>query len=294
MPKKPHFSIFAHALELMRTQGTQIFGPASFQGYLSENSLREARTWQAISVDSFSRLAPELRAEGVMVFRLGASNHGPHTQFALIRYRGGWEDFFLIDDGLFASISPEIFLPSVQTRELFAFQLLPALTETSFVNLALASGLLGHALGLDDGRSSLVPATGQSTFSFDVRPREDLNEKWHHRNGQVEIDALFVGERQGKPHLFIVEAKASKDFGSLAKHKLVYPMLALRAVVPKYLPLVPVYLRVIPAPDGLHFCVCECSHSGQSTDGPSVDSLRPLRVSRFVLTGIARGKGSAV
>jgi hypothetical protein len=211
-----------------------------------------------------------------------------------MRRKSDWEDFFLLDEAVFGSVAPEVFLPPVQARELFAFQLLPTLTETSFVNLALASGLLAHALGIDRERSALVPATGQSTFSFDVRPRADVSAVWHHINGQVEIDALFVAERGGKPHLFVVEAKSSRDFDSLAKHKLVYPLLALATAVPSYLPLVPVYLRVMPSPDGLHFCVCECAQPVQTGQLPSIDSLRPHRVRRLVLAGMGRRRASAI
>lgn len=286
-------SVFEPALDRMREQGSDSFGPTSFQGYIAKHGLPRARTWQAISVDSVSRLAPALRAEGVMVFRLGCSAEGRHTQFGLMRRKSSWGDFFMLDEVVFGSVPPEVFLPSVQSRELFAFQLLPTLTETSVVNLALASGLLAHALGIDRERSALVPATGQSTFSFDVRPREDLSAVWRHQNGQVEIDALFVAERKGEPHLFVVEAKFSNSFDSLAKHKLAYPLLALATVVPSYLPIVPVYLRVMPSPDGLHFCVCECAQNAQAGPLPSVDSLRPQQVRRLVLAGMGRRIRSA-
>lgn len=280
---------FQPALDLMHKRGAIDFGPMSFQGYLSEQGLPPARTWQAISVDSLSRLAPALKAAGVMVFRLGSSSSGRHTQFALVRRKSNWADFFLLDREIFRFATPEVFEPLVQPVDLLAFKLLPTLTETSVVNLALASGLLAHALGIDKDRSALVPATGQSTFTFDVRAREDLAAVWRHQNGQVEIDALFVAERGGKPHLFVVEAKSSNNFDSLAKHKLAYPLLALATAVPTSLPMVPVYLRVMPSPDGLHFCVCECAQWGTAA-GPltSVDSLRAHRVSRLVLAGMGR------
>ena len=127
-----------------------------------------------------------------MVFRLGAAEGEQNTQFALARHVNGWEDYFLLDDVVFSSAGAEVFIPSVSMKELFAFQLLPALTESSYVNLALASGLLAHALRLDDERSAHVPATGQSTFSFQVHPHAAHAVRWNHRRGQVEIDALFI------------------------------------------------------------------------------------------------------
>lgn len=52
-----------------------------------------------------------------------------------------------------------------------------------------------------------------------------------HYKGQVEIDALFVGRRNRQETLFVIEAKTSNNFQSLAKHKLVYPVLALSSNV---------------------------------------------------------------
>jgi hypothetical protein len=91
--------------------------------------LEPARTWQAISVDQRERLAPELQAAQTMVFRLGAPSGARYTHFALAKCHGGWSDYFLEDTQLFASCPPEVFIPPVSLRQLFAFQLLPALTE---------------------------------------------------------------------------------------------------------------------------------------------------------------------
>lgn len=162
---------------------------------------------------------------------------------------------------------------------------MPALTETSYVNLALASGLLAHALRLDDAHKPIVPATCQSTFTFNVRPHPCTAASWTHRRGQVEVDALFVAKRGGKQHLFVVEAKVSPGLRSLAKHKLVYPILALQTSVPKYLPIVPVYLRIVPASDGIHFFVCECAWAPDDRGAPSISDLRLGRVERLVLPG---------
>jgi hypothetical protein len=217
------------------------FGPRSFQGYLAEYGLKAQNTWQHISVDNQRRLAPELRETRTMVFRLGSPEGEKHTH-----------------QEVFADAKPELFIPPVPMRQLFAFTLLPKFTETSLVNLAIASGLLSHALGLDDAALPSVPATGQGTYSFTFSPHAELDLSWSHSKGQVEIDAAIIAKRRGEETLFVIEAKAGDDFDSLAKHKLVYPALALRSGVPQYVPLVPVYIRVLRRTDGLHFYLAEC------------------------------------
>jgi hypothetical protein len=99
---------------------------------------------------------------------------------------------------------------------LYTFMLLPGFTETSVVNLALASGLLPYALDVDATYTPSVPATGQSVFSFPVKPNSKLGAEWFHQRGQVEIDALFVARRRSKETLFLVEVKCSNNFESLA------------------------------------------------------------------------------
>jgi len=283
-------TMFEAALESMATEGASTFGPTSFQKYAQATGLTNAKTAPAISVDSLAGMPSELRAARAMVFRLGAAEGEQHTQFALARCVNGWEDYFLMDASVFSSAAAELYIPAVSMKELFAFQLLPALTEASYVNLALASGLLAHALRLDDERSAHVPATGQSTFSFQVRPHSAYPVSWNHRRGQVEIDALFVAQRGGKPHLFLVEAKVSTGLQSLAKHKLVYPLLALRASVPHYLPIVPVYVRAMAAEGGVHFCVCECRWNLDESTEPAIADLRPAHVRRLVLPGYGRAR----
>lgn len=176
-------------------------------------------------------------------FAWGAPRGQRNTDFALAQCVKGWDDYFLIDELIFGGVPVEPFVPPVSMRHLLPFLLLPAFSETSFVNLAIASGVLAHALGIDQGDLPHAPATGQSTFSFDVIPHPDLGVKWAHSQGQVEIDAVVTARRNGSECLFVVEAKSGLANESLAKHKLVYPVMALQTRVPGYLPVVPVYLK---------------------------------------------------
>lgn len=276
--------IFTPALDWMAENDAVTYGPMSFHGYQEDNGLEVGGTWSYISVDSVSRLRQELRDERTMVFRLGAAEGEQHTSFALSRLPSGeWADFFLLDDALLQAAALTPFLPSSSMRELFAFQLLPKLTETSCVNLALSSGLLHAALELGEADRGVIPGTGQSSFTFDVRPYNEFEGVWQHRNGQVEIDALFVAKRSGVETLFLVEAKTGSPNGSLAKHKLVYPLASLRTSVPSYIQIVPVYLKSWSEEDGRHFLITECQHS--TTTPFSIAELSVARVSHWVLHG---------
>jgi hypothetical protein len=281
-------NLFRPALAVMEAGHVPAFGPRSFQGYLAENGLAAQNTWQHISVDNLRRLAPELREANTMVFRLGSPEGEKHTHFGLARCVGGWADYFILDKEVFDTAKPELFIPPVSMRQLFAFTLLPKFTETSLVNLAIASGLLSHALGLDDATLPSAPATGQGTYSFSFSPHAELGVTWTHSKGQVEIDAAIIAKRRGEESLFVVEAKAGEGFDSLAKHKLLYPVLALRSGIPEYMPLVPVYIRVLRGADGLHFYLAECDLSPAIDGVVSLSTLRPKAVSHLVLMGFNR------
>ena len=274
--------IFAPALQKMAETGSAIYGPEPFQEYLANNSGSAAKTAASISVQTVTDLKSELKAAETMVLRLGQAPESTHTQFALVRTFHGWSDYFFVDKEIFSDCTPEAFVPETPVVELFPFFLLPSFVEMSLVNLAVASGLFGHALGLDSNNLASAPATGQSTYSFRFRPHRELEDQFEHRNGQVEIDALIVGKRNDKPVVFVVEAKSSKDFDSLAKHKLLYAVLAMRSKLPPYMPVVPVYLRVIETQRDLKFYVAECGQV--DSKNPILNELEATTQRQIVLT----------
>ena len=161
----------------MRKEGSLTFGPMEFNRYLRECHLGAVRTWASISIDSIDRLPSELRNSRCMVFRLGAAENGDGTQFALARCIDGWSDYFLIDDDIFSACAIEPYRSSRSPQDLLAFELLPQLTESSYVNLAIASGLMGYALGIDEGQA-LIPATSQSAATFEVRAHREIPGGW--------------------------------------------------------------------------------------------------------------------
>lgn len=170
--------IFHDLLQEMQAKEQKISIPQGFQDYVNANNLK-ANTAASISIDSLKKLPKILKNQNTMVLRFGsrpASNQASNqTYFSLVK-SNSVNDFFFNDQALFGQLQPELFLPNVSIRSLFAFQLLPKVTETSVVNLAIASGLMAEALNLEDDKTIVVPATGQSTFTFNFKPltNEDI------------------------------------------------------------------------------------------------------------------------
>lgn len=265
--------VFEPALRELVTSDRSVFGPTSFRDYVSGHDLEATpRTPRYISVDSLADLSPELREAGTMVLRMGSAPDGTGTAFALVESPGGVEEYFLHDEAIFADRPVERVRSAVERDRLVSFHLLPSLSETSLVNLGLASGVLAEALDLDTSGALAPPATGRSTFTFDVRPRGDLAETITHRHGQVEIDTLFAERRDGELALFVLEAKTGPR-ATLAKHKLVYPLLAVANGVSPEIDLVPVYLRCRQSGETITFEVAECHLPDPRESLSGVDEL---------------------
>lgn len=251
--------VFGPALEQMQRDGQRTYGPTSFRDYIDEQGLASTgRTPRYISVNSVAQLDEELRVAETMVLRMGSAPEGTGTQFLLVRAELTIGEFFLLDRDAFGDAEPEPFVPTVDQEATIAFQLLPQLSETSLVNLGLASGVLSEALDLDRDGAQMPPATGRSTFTFEVQPHSSISETFQHRQGQVEIDTLFAERRNGQRVLFVIEAKTGTSTSSLAKHKLVYPVLAIADEVPDEFDIVPVYIRASQEGEQMTYRIAEC------------------------------------
>ena len=264
--------VFEHALAAMERSGQPLFGPTSFRDYVSQYDIEtSSRTPRYISVDSLSDLAPELREHDVMVLRVGTAD-GTGTAFLCVDSPDGVEAFFLQDAEIYTGQSVEKFTSPLGRERLLGFDLLPRRSETSLVNLGLASGVLSESLRLDTSGALPPPATGNSTFTFPIKPHSDISTTVTHRRGQVEIDTLFAERRNGELALFVIEAKTGSR-GSLAKHKLMYPVLALADSVPSDIEIIPVYLRCRRDDDTITFDVAECEMPDPRTTLPAVTDL---------------------
>ncbi len=265
--------VFEPALESLAASGESLFGPRSFREYVSEHGIDgRVRTAQHISIDSLAAVPSELEAADVMVLRMGSAPDATGTAFVLLEAPKGVEQFFLEDEALFSDVEPARFESPVPADQLRSFDLLPSLSETSLVNLGLASGVMSEALALDTSRALLPPATGQSTFTFEVRPASHCHDPVTHRNGQVEIDTLLTERRDGTPTLFVIEAKTGPR-ASLASHKLVYPLLAVAPAVGLEVEIVPVYLRCRALEDVVRFDIAECEFPDPRERLAGVDEL---------------------
>jgi hypothetical protein len=55
-------------------------------------------------------------------------------------------------------------------RSMFSYAVLGSVSVQTLITLASTSGLMAHALGLDDGEVLEAPATGALTATFSFRP----------------------------------------------------------------------------------------------------------------------------
>jgi hypothetical protein len=275
-------SLFAPALETFLGQENGIFGPTSFQSYLTQHSLPRADTARSISVDTYERLNNELKRHHAMVLRLGSSSNESNTRFALVKVTDHLNDFFLFDDQVMTE-QASTFLPTASFRQLYPYQLLGLHSETALVNLGFASGLINRSLDLDEDDGFGAPATGQSTFTFTLKAHQLLDSELKHSKGQIQIDALFVGKRDGKECLFVIEAKCQSGEHSLAKHKLVYPIMALAAQIPKDIGIVPVYVKILKVPEGILYHIVECHFPDPRERARSIDELRAVKHTGLLL-----------
>lgn len=283
-------TIFLSAIEEMRARSIPCREPESFDEYIKRNRLENAkhkRTAEYLSVQGFDDLDGGLKAEKTMVFRLGSFPGTKGTAFGLARVSKTWDEYFFFDDGLFGKLEPEVFVPKVPYSALYSLALVPTLTESSLANIAVASGLILEVLGADPQGVPSIPATGQSTYTFRFKPNTSYETVFEHRNGQVEIDGVFVCSIGSRATVVVLEAK-SGEFGSLAKHKLFYPMEALRQKIPVFMPIIGIYLRVQKREQDLYFNLAICESTRDDNGFSSIDSLRVKSIRKVVLVGLHR------
>lgn len=280
MPTKAE-GFFAQALLAMQKADNPWTDPIQFQEYRKGFQGADLKAPPLISVQNFAGLNKDLKSAGAMVLRLGGA--GGLTEFRLIKAQISLKDEFFLNDSECFALDPA--LPHLTTPEILRpFELMGSIEESGAVNLALASGLLGRALDLDDGFPRVAPAKAASTFTFDFQPFESIPVSFTHLNGQVEIDSIFLARRKGRLKLVVIEAKHGRPGAGLAKHKLAYPAYAVRAKsLPEEIEIVPVYLRSWQTEGQVNFGVCECSFTDKKNW--SLTSLQPLGCANIYAIG---------
>jgi len=273
--------IFDAAIKELNSAGRGVSTPKPFRSYSAKLGIKKPNTAQYISIQSYDQLQQELKDEGVMVFRLGKPPRANGTQFALAKVQTDWRDYFIFDKDHLPKKESFEWRPETHA-ELLAFNLLPSLTENSLINYCISSGLFNKVLGLST-KFPAAPATGNSTYTFKFLPHQAMSEVLTHTNGQVEIDALFTGDKEVSKCLYVLEAKVSKKYGSISKHKLVYPVLSLANKVPDEYKIVPVYLRAIGCDKDFNLLIMELSLPDPRKSLVSIDSLSVKRATQVSL-----------
>ena len=273
------------ALEEMDHTGTSIYGPESFRDYLSRHGFdpREYRTAAEISVNTRRDLGATLRDNQTMVLRAGAAPEGTGTQFALVRTENGVEDFF-IDEQQFEAAGHDLIdltpgsddhaaLSQQASDMLLAYEMLPTYSESSYLHLAMAIGVLSRALALDVRSIGTAPVTFSTSFDFQFRAHTDIGRTISHNRGQVEVDCCFVSRQDGQRLVVVLEAKKGRS-RALAKHKLYYPLMGLRANAPEPIAeLVPVYLRADSTAGAIEYDIYECDPVSVDGEPPALADI---------------------
>lgn len=255
------------------------FGPTEFLQYCKDINFKpKGTTAQYISLDFYEKLPKELKENEAMVLRMGG---GQKTNFVLFKTDNSLKNFFLDDESIFSNLEPRTFMPKVEMRELIPYYLMPTRSETTFVNFALSTGVFHKALGLDGNTKITMPATGKSTFTFDVKVHSSIDHVFQHNSGQVEIDGIFLGQKNGEDCLFVLEAKNKDSNTTLSKHKLVYPILSIGNSVPLDIKIVPVYMKSIEHKEFFEFKIAECFYEDPRTELKGIDELKVVEKNIF-------------
>jgi hypothetical protein len=165
-------------------------------------------------------------------------------------------EYFVHDENLFPGIGEE-YISSARVEDLFIFSLLEH-DEGTLIELGLATGIIQHGLGIDS-EEPIQSINPRGSYKFHIMNPHSQDSFLY--DGQVEIDSVFSGEVDSKNTLFVVEAKKGLPNSSLAKHKFVYPAIALasKEKIPRDYNVVPCYVKSWKnAQDNtIHYCIAK-------------------------------------
>tara|TARA_Y100001980_G_C14496454_1_gene272906 strand:- start:54 stop:917 length:864 start_codon:yes stop_codon:yes gene_type:complete len=283
--------MFEVAIKELLDSGAYVGIPESFNSYKARTGLssKNIRTASVLSVYGLKGLRKELLDSNCMIFRLGSPKGESYTHFALAKTKNGWSDYFLIDENIFKKNHISYDLGMSENIKLL-FNFLPSLSETALVNFSLASGVLYEALKIHkDEFKNIIPAVSSGAYTFDFKPLSSSNRVLTHHQGQVEIDSFFLAKRNNKNTLFIVEAKLTNlnkkgRYVSLAKHKLLYPILAMENKISNDIKVVPVYIRfILNKNNSFNINIVECDLPRIAGTFGALDELKPLNSSNYLI-----------
>lgn len=252
--------------------------PQSFHEYKRKVGVKKnIRTAEYLSIYSIEDLKEELASAKCTIFRLGSPKGERYSYFAISKIKTSWNDYFLIDDEIFSK-NIEFYDLSKNKDVNYLFNILPSLSEKALVQLSLATGILFKALNIRNIKN-IIPATGSGSYTFSFKPLKDFPELTHYQ-GQVEIDSFFIAKRDKKKCLFIIEAKSNKS-KSLAKHKLLYPILSMQSNIDPEIEVVPVYLKFIQENAMIYINIVECKLPKINNIFGSIEELVPVNSIKY-------------
>lgn len=253
--------MWKYAVEQLRQEDLRSYGPESFIGYCDRYDLVRHSTANFISIDYFEKLHKQLKDEKLMVLRLGSFDKKAGTNFMLVRYDRP-EDYFFFDKDLF-DVPPIDFEPDPAVKSaLSIINVFSNYSEMMLISYLLSSGALPEVLGLDKSQVYYTPLTGRSNYTFNFYPYEGADLVTH-QSGQVEIDAVFTGHKNGRPVIVVAEAKVENpSYRSLAKHKLFYAYKSIQSVLHDSFEIIPVYLKLGVQDDVLTAKIGVCQDVG--------------------------------
>ena len=272
--------MFDLAIKELLDSNSLVGRPQSFHEYKKKVGVKKnIRTAEYLSIYSIEDLKEELANAKCTIFRLGSPKGERYTYFSISRYKTNWNDYFLMDDQIFSK-DEKLYDLSKNKNVHYLFSILPSLSEKALVQLSLATGILFEALKIKNTKN-IIPATGAGSYTFKFKPLKDSIELTHYQ-GQVEIDSFFIAKRNKKKCLFIIEAKSNKS-KSLAKHKLLYPILSMQSNIDPEIEVIPVYLKFVLKNRRVFINVVECRLPRIDTKFGSIEELKPANSNKYLL-----------
>lgn len=235
--------MWKHAIQMMNNDISSSYGPKSFLKYCNENDFQNSGTANNISIDYYEKLHKQLRDECIMVLRMGSFEKIAGTNFLLVRYEQK-EDFFFFDDKIFTCQETMYETNPNVKNAISIMNIFNNYSEMMLVSYLLSCGVMSEVLGLDKSQIYYTPLTGRNNYTFEFYPNKNCDAILH-INGQVEIDAVFTGYRNGVPIVVVVEAKVENGrYGSLAKHKLFYAYKSIQSILKDEYEIIPIYIKL--------------------------------------------------
>jgi len=232
------------------------FGRTSFIEYTGIKN----KTAEYISIDTYEKFKikhgylisvtpfPTSPSYSWYVLRLGQGH------FGMVECDDVKTEYFVHDEDLFPNIGEEY---SSSARDLFVYSLTKR-NEATLIELGLATGIIQHGLGMDS-EGPVQSSNPRGRYKFDIMNPNAQDPFLF--DGQLEIDSVFTGKVDSENMLFVMEAKEGAPKSSLAKHKFVYPAIALASngEIPKDYKIVPCYVRSWenPQDNTIHYCIAK-------------------------------------